>query len=184
MIEPMPAGRRVPKAKVICDDCGREEVFACDYDKSGSPNEAQARRKAQSLGWAYVKRKLRCLSCEAKRKTTEKESDVQISAKPREPDGKQKRLIILALEDAYDDKARRYKGGETDKTIAEDLGGGIMPGWVAVIRADMFGPAGNEEVDRLHSEIEAFRAEVNDKLRDMENRLKKAVETHDRRVKA
>lgn len=77
---------------------------------------------------------------------------------PREPTGPQKRLIVLALENSYDVKGKRYRGHETDATLAADLGDGIMPGWVAALREDMFGPSGgNEEIEAIRSELAAVK---------------------------
>lgn len=64
----------------------------------------------------------------------------------RQPTRDQKRLIVAALEESYDTKNQRYKGTETDKGIADMLEDGIMAGWVAAVREDMFGPDGNEEL--------------------------------------
>lgn len=79
---------------------------------------------------------------------------------PRQPTRDQKRLIVAALEDAYDTKNQRYKGNETDKGIADMLEDGIMAGWVSAVREDMFGPDGNEELGDLAAEIEACKQRV------------------------
>jgi excisionase family DNA binding protein len=71
----------------------------------------------------------------------------------RQPTREEKRQIIGMLDAAYDTAAGRYVGGETDKTIAESLGGGVMPGWVAEIREELFGPeGGNDELAALVAE--------------------------------
>lgn len=170
MIEPTPRNAGVPRVNVICDDCGRSETVSCDYSRSQSggwtPNEGQARNKITKQGWAEVKGKLRCPKCEAKRKVApEKPREVE-PMKPqnvtllRQPTPKQKREIIAILEEVYDDDLKRYRGHETDKNVAETLEGGVMPGWVAEIREDMFGPAGhNDEVESLMAEISEWRKE-------------------------
>jgi hypothetical protein len=78
----------------------------------------------------------------------------------RQPTRDHKRLIVAALEDAYDTKNQRYKGLETDKGIADMLGDGVMYGWVATIREDMFGPDGNEEMGDLAAEVKAWMSNV------------------------
>lgn len=60
----------------------------------------------------------------------------------REPTREQKRQIMSLLEVSYDTEASRYKGSDTDKTVAEAIGGGCMPGWVAELREEFFGPDG------------------------------------------
>lgn len=85
----------------------------------------------------------------------------------RQPTPKQKREIIGILEDVYDDDSKRYKGQETDKTVAETIGGGVMPGWVAEIREEMFGPDGsNDEMEALMVEMRAWR---DARLKDVAN---------------
>lgn len=72
----------------------------------------------------------------------------------RQPTREQKREIIDFLKEVYDTKTERYKGGESDVTVAEAVGEGCMFGWVATIREELFGPDGrNEELEDL---IKAF----------------------------
>lgn len=177
-IEPIPPGEgRVNQARVVCDDCGRSEVVACKYERRANmalvPMERQAIAKATAHGWALVKNRLLCPTCERKRKmaaATTKASASAVVTPIREPDKAQKRLILMALEDAYDAAAERYKGQATDRSIAEELGAGIMPGWVSALRDEFFGPAGNEEVAAIKAELE--------------KRLEACVSAHDKRVRA
>lgn len=185
MIEPMDKGTdRVPKARGVCDDCGRDEVVTCDYERTGRAgqfvvNEAQAIRKLH--GWALVKGKLRCPKCEAKRKIgnmKEKKEKALMAettnvAPLRQPTKEQKRQIVSLLDETYDTESERYRGGETDKTIAETIGGGCMPGWVAELREEMFGPdGGNDDIEQLLAELAEWRAGIE----------KQAAELHDRHV--
>ena len=42
-----------------------------------------------------------------------------------------------------------YKGADTDKAIADTIGSGCMPGWVAEVREEFFGPDGaNDELEK------------------------------------
>lgn len=192
-------GKGVHRAQVICDECGREDTVACDYTgkpgRKTEPNEGQIIRKMTGQGWALVRGKLNCPGCEAKRKVdaaakkqeaemAEQKSNVRALSGIRLPDRDQKRLIILALEDAYDAKAQRYRGGETDRTVAEGLGATIMPGWVSALREEFFGPAGNEEVEAIRAEIETIRRETAQKLDALTKRLDACVGAHDKRVGA
>lgn len=91
---------------------------------------------------------------------------------PREPTAKQERLIIMALEDAYDDQSHRYKGQNTDRTVADDLGDGIMFGWVARVREKLFGPSGeNEEIAAIRADINALSSEHAAKVAALTKRL-------------
>jgi hypothetical protein len=177
-------------------------------------NEGQAIRKIEAQGWALVKKKLRCPACEASRRavTANSSGDTTTHAlgrdkpmeKPpatvtslRQATPKQKREIIGILEDVYDDDSKRYKGQETDKTVAETIGSGVMPGWVAEIREEMFGPDGsNDEMDALLIEMRAWRdARMKDVsnarihlenaekvLRDMDQAIAKVVEFEKRQA--
>ena len=72
----------------------------------------------------------------------------------RMPTREQKRQIIDMLTAVYDTKASRYTGAETDLTVAEAIGGGILFGWDAQIREDLFGPAGgNAEMEALRDDL-------------------------------
>ncbi len=124
--------------------------------------------------------------------------DTKQPAGPPEPSGNrqptrdQKRLIILALEDAYDNAARRYRGDMTDRRLCDQLGDGIMPGWVSALREDFFGPAGNEEVEALLIELaamSAMQADMRKALSEMDSRIaaltartNACVHGHDKRV--
>jgi len=148
-----------PRATAHCDmpECDRTEVVACGYRRntSGSaqaiPDEKQVHAKLVGQGWSFVKGKLRCPACEAKRKVV----PMKAAEAPREPTRSQKREIMDMLETAYDTDNERYTGGDTDDTVADVLK--VMPGWVAQIREEFFGPAGgNENMSALRIEIEQF----------------------------
>lgn len=143
-------------------------------------SEGKVTTKLQSAGWAVVRGKHHCANCEAARKrpasapvavqgpTSQKSlaSDVAFdgaasSASLRAPTPKQKREIIGMLELAYDDSAKRYKGTDTDKTVADAIGGGCLPGWVTEVREELFGPDGsNEEIEAILRDIAAARKEI------------------------
>ncbi|WP_420415908.1 hypothetical protein [Marinovum algicola] len=161
------SGKGVNRAKAICDDCGREEVVTCSYEKSdsarfpeGKPNEGQIKAKITQHGWSFVKRCLRCPTCEAKRKADRMNAktpkEVTGPDEPNGPTRKQKREIIDMLEAVYDVDAERYKAGDTDDTVADVLG--VRPGWVTELREDLFGPDGaNEEIENLRCRIGVLR---------------------------
>lgn len=188
-VESIPHGEnRNPMARLVCDDCQKGEVVPCRYTGSaskgtGGPDMGQAHKKATGKGWSIVKGKIHCPSCTAKRKAaaapqkwikdaigkheaeatmSKIEDKNEVSSNSiRKPTPKQERLIILALEDAYDDQAKRYRGNATDKAIADELGDGVLFGWVAEVRERLFGPSGgNEEIDAIRAAIEAAQSKV------------------------
>ncbi|EDM70818.1 hypothetical protein RAZWK3B_15513 [Roseobacter sp. AzwK-3b] len=156
--------------------------------------EGQVLKKIEAAGWAQVRNALRCPTCEAKRRQKcRKEANMTgftFDAKAalheaqkcrkdattmtkknvthlRQPTPKQKREIIGLLEDVYDDERKCYTGAETDKTVAEAIGNGVMWGWVAEIREEMFGPDGsNDEMEALLTEMRAWR---NAQMKDVAN---------------
>ena len=143
-------------------------------------NMAQVMPKLHAAGWTYIKGVLRCVDCEINRifdhedaqpleKPMAKEPTVIVVPPPpvsplRQPSRDQKRQIVAALEMAYDIKNQRYSGTETDKSIADMLGDGIMYGWVATIREDMFGPDGNEELGSLAADVTAWMKKVDEQM--------------------
>lgn len=163
-------GKGVNRAKVICDECTRDDVVTCDYERiagrAWKPNEGQIIRKIEAHGWVLVKGKLRCKACEAKRRASamevkEKANEISAKEKLREPTAKQKRDIIGMLEIVYDDDRKRYKDGETDRTVADAVGGGVLWGWVAQLRDEFFGP------DMRNVEVEAIRSEIGKAVAEM-----------------
>lgn len=181
-------------ATAVCDCCGEEQTERCGYSKKSGgayqPNEAQVLNKVQAHGWTFIKNKLRCPACEAARKAEHhtkpeespmptKTEDDPISAPGvpalRQPTGKQKREIISMLELAWDDARSRFKAGESDKTVAEAIGGGVMWGWVKQIREDMFGhDTRNEEAEKLATDLIALRVEMDEKTHAVRKTISEA----------
>lgn len=199
----------VHRADVICDGCGRVETVSCDYIKhrrtGSSPNVGQINQKMVGKGWAMVRNVLRCPACEAKRRahdaapkwladaqTLINEEDGMVAKvvdtpKLRDPSPEQRGDIIEMLVACYDRKAKRYRGEDTDKTVADAVGAGCLAGWVAQIREENFGPAGgNEEIDAIRAQILSLRTECEraqkellhdfcGKLADLEWRINKVI---------
>lgn len=158
-IENIP-GKGVPRAKIVCDECGADEVMACDYHRSGRawrPDEGQMVLRATSLGWELVKGKHHCPKCKRARKT-EMVAKSENTAKPemtRAPEGMDKaerRKIVLAITAVWDEAAERYTGDYTDRAVADEIG--VMPGFVRFVREDIFGGSGgNEQIEALREEV-------------------------------
>lgn len=171
--EQVRSDRGQPRVKCSCDECARVEVVAAVHGKKGGDGHGQAVTKLQKQGWTYLGKTLRCPSCEAKRKAG-KAMEVKSKTKgapvhpapPREPTRAQKREIMDLLDDVYDVEAERYRRGDTDDTVADVLG--VMPGWVAQLREDFFGPAGgNEEMAALIGVVDDLAARVDRCLADL-----------------
>lgn len=185
MIEPIGTKVGQPRARCVCDECGAEQIIQVHYERhkgGASPrrvNEGAAHKKLAHIGWD-VRRGTVCPDCVARKKapaapeTTpepQKDTEAMEAVKEpalREPTPKQKREIIGLLEVVYDDAAKRFKDGESDKTVADAIGGGVLFGWVARIREELFGPdTRNQEVEalrkdlgKLSDDIQAHQAEL------------------------
>ena len=97
-----------------------------------------------------------------------KRTEEEVVTELRQPTRDQKREIILLLTACYDVEAGRYRGADTDKTVAETVGGGCMPGWVAQQREDLFGQnGGNEQIEDTAAEIEAWKADIAKRLTEI-----------------
>lgn len=170
--------RGANKADCQCDNCSNSTIIGCDYERKRGgrwvPRQGQAINKLRQSGWGYVRGRLYCPECEAERRAREPEPTENEDAMTenvtdmRRPTPAQKRQIIALLEEVYDDKKLRYIGGETDKTVADTVGGGCMFGWVAEIRAELFGPDGsNEDMDKLAADL----ADARDLMASLEKQM-------------
>jgi hypothetical protein len=183
------------QAFCTCQDCGGEETIPARHGDSGRErtrnrfalhlhSEAAVIEALKKRGWSHVKNRLRCPKCTEARNPKQQETPVIEAVKPRAPTAEQEVDIIVTLSAVYDRKAKRYSGTETDRTVAETVGGGCMPGWVAQIRQDKFGPAGNEEAEAIRAEIEAIRSEAGKKLDALSARLDALYRSEDKRMRA
>jgi len=175
MIEGMKKAGGIPRATAYCDmkDCDRQEVVACAYHRSprnpgqSFPDEKQVHAKLQGQGWAIVKGKLHCPSCEAKRKVVPMKKPE--TATP-EMTKRERIQIVSMLSECYDLDAERYTSGDTDETVAEILK--VRPGFVAQVREEMFGPAGgNEDMDALEAAIADMLKEMQGIAGDCKNMI-------------
>lgn len=160
---------RLPKGKtevvVRCDSCAdplQDIKFSVmgGNNRSGDMNTttvnsmASVTSRIRAAGWRTQGKSHTCLACLTKPKEQPKEEPMaQVPEPARQPTREQKREIMAMLQDVYDSKAQRYRGIETDKSVAETLGDGILWGWVAQLREEFFGPEGNEEIDKLVAEV-------------------------------
>lgn len=143
-------------------------------------------KAARSKGWTYAEVNGRwqhfCPRCtkrqrgaDPKPKPIEEKTMVQkTEAKQalRQPSQEQRGDIIEMLVLTYDRKAKRYKGADTDKTVAEAVGTWCLPGWVTEIRERDFGPAGgNEEIEAIRAEIAAVQADCAERAAELRKRL-------------
>lgn len=174
-----------PLARAHCDGCA--DTIECHARHARTNGEKSVDRVSSVIrslsrhGWAEVRRKLLCAKCmgksdqkEAKKDVTDmnenRAEEIGNQDSPRQPTREQKRNIMAMLEVAYDVKAGTYLGTDTDKTVADSIGGGVMFGWVAQIREEFFGPnGGNEEINDLKASYEAMHKDTMDVIAKVHN---------------
>lgn len=102
---------------------------------------------------------------------------------PRKPTRDEKRLIVLAIEDHYDDATHSYAAGWSDDKIAADLN--VPRKWVSDLREEFYGPVVDPElaelerkVKSLSTDLEAATAviqEIRRALHDLKERIAKKL---------
>jgi len=158
----------------VCDQCGHEETVCAVHGKK-QEGEGQAARKLQAKGWSYLHKRLLCPTCESNRKVVKMANPKAKASQPEEPTKAQKRSIMQLLEGCYDHASECYCGGETDASVAEVLN--VLPGWVAAIREEFFGPCGtNEDMQALSDDITKKRAELETLIRDTTKQNQKLID--------
>jgi hypothetical protein len=85
---------------------------------------------------------------------------------PQELTRENRRIILAKLEDIYVDERTGYSPGWTDAKVANDLG--VPRAWVKTLRADNFGPEGNEDIRLALSEAKAMLTEITISLKQAE----------------
>ena len=140
--------------------CSGGHIIEHDMEKMLPPDALK--RKLSNRGWLLGKR-LTCPDCKRKKPMpTEAPAPILRTAtdtvSPSEAAKVQRRLAYTAVEDAYDEKRRCYKPGNTDASIAATVG--CAANLVAGIRDEFFGPATIPEPP----EVAALRKDIAEML--------------------
>jgi len=161
------AGRFVATAR--CRECGRSE----EWTAQSMPAPDLVVVKFRQKGWVIRSGKPVCDQCSNTRKERTEMTPTPPVPRPvlKAPTGDkpipsdaaraQRRLAFMAIEEAYDDTAKRYKPGHSDASIAKAVG--CAEGLVATVRNENFGPAvppEPPEVARLRQEIAALGGSI------------------------
>lgn len=181
-----------PYAICTCDDCGAPHEVRADVVRVGqtwAANEGQVHKKLMKAGWRVARKKLSCPDCVQKQKENKVATKVEKSVEtpssvvplpvsaPRAPSLSQRRQILEMLEVSYDIEKGRYNGHETDKTVAEAAGAGVLPGWVTEVREQFFGMnGGNSEIEEAAGQLEELRKtarELRDLIADQDQAISK-----------
>lgn len=109
-----------------------------------------------NAGWT-VGRRLVCPDCNNKSKKAATMSETIDRSPPSDAAKKAHRLMMMALEDYYDEANKRYKPGYSDAKIAEETG--ASEAHVKKTREEYFGPLGQPvELEAVKSELSALQA--------------------------
>lgn len=183
-VEPFRDGQGYPGARVRCDGCGETVEVRVQHQRTRTSSdhmkihEGNLNRKLQAMGWSASGGKQTCPTCLAAKRVKHQEEPVMTASTPDipQPSRDQKREIKAMLDEVYDTKAQRYRGEESDHTVADTLGIERW-GWVTQIREDFFGPDGNEAKDNLIAEVRL-------KLRECDALGAKLHDEHDAIIKS
>ena len=175
------------QASCVCDMCSTEIFINCMHGpKPTTPNKRgnatkpkdeikNSKTVIQQLskqGWKIYQKEVVCGTCFEKRGKEKKLNIKKSTVEPiRQPTRNQKREITLLLNDVYDVDKQHYKQAETDHTVAETLGDGILWGWVSQIREDVFGPDGNEADMLTVGEAKLWMARADEHITSFEEQI-------------
>lgn len=116
-------------------------------------NVVSVQQQLKKQGWRATKHVLKCDKCVSEEiEKMKAQGSIQVKTKPaanidevRQPTREQKREIIGMLDTVYDTEKGHYKGTNSDQSVAEEIGNGVMWGWVKEIRVDMYGDGDENE---------------------------------------
>ena len=144
---------------IECACCGAHESVKINT-RSKDMDPDHVRRILHNKGWLVGQKaaKHQCPDCRNAPKTKSNGTVAAVAEEPRAPSRDEKRQIMKAIQDHYDENAETYIGGCTDQSLAKELG--VPRAWVSIIRDEFFGPAQNEEIAEFAAEIAQLRHEV------------------------
>lgn len=158
-------------ARLVCACCNSKTEKKYDH---AWPDGQKLRRFFTNLGWRLSTRAV-CPICESKsrrqKSTLPHTKDMRMvsipssvinissaSAPPTDAAKEQRRMAYTAIEAAYDEVKKRYYIGNTDATIAEEVGCAVA--LVAKVRDEFFGVNGPpDEVELIKLDIIALQRE-------------------------
>jgi HAMP domain-containing protein len=200
-------------ASVLCDECGQEviEFSAPTISKHGDVFGAALApvdpgflaKRLNKIGWRQVKNRHigpQCVAAMKGRHIEEKDEDGMKSvtrAKQTEetraevtetsfgPDRATLRAIRSLLDAVYDVDAGRYRGSDTDSSVAAAIGNTCAVEWVAAERSIGYGESGSNEMssDSI-DQLEAAEERLRDCLHELQEEADKLSEQAGNAMKA
>lgn len=142
-------------ANIQCAQCGGRETWRINGRR---PPPEILPKHFQQKGWSTRKRPT-CPACTIKNKEAQKmNAKVEPLVKAHTPAAnsdaarKNKRLVIVALEDYFDEAAKRYRSGKSDEAVAEELS--LAPAFVKMVREEFYGKlAEPEDIAQMRDEL-------------------------------
>lgn len=185
--------RMVPAYFARCK-CGASDFIATNGASSSIPEE-RLLKKFRARGWTITKQHEYCPACSRKGVPFQPEETdmnikdqnkvvVPIKNEPRVMQPEDRRRIFRAIDERWDEPARRYEGLTTDKSLADDLH--CPPAWVKEVREQSFGSFGtNEELESVLAlllpmekearELQGTALDLATKFENLESRLSALV---------
>lgn len=151
-------------ARAECTQCGGHE----EWRITKAPPPDQLKRHFTIRGWA-LDRKVTCPSCIATNKLKKQEDRKVIhmtQAANTEAAKRNKRNVIIALEDYFDDKSMCYKSGHSDESVARELN--LASSFVIGVREEFYGKLSEpQEITELRNALTRLTTEskaISDRL--------------------
>lgn len=188
----IPVGNRMVRGyRLTCGRCSASSRVAVNTMRDGDNTKTSRMitRKFEQEGWRVGKtgHQDRCPQCLATQQHQKQKvipmslptpSNVTPIVQPtveKTLGREDRRVIFEKLNDVYVNEKTGYAQTWTDKKVAEDLG--VPRAWVATVREEMFGPAGNNEaIAAAAAETEVVLAKITkalEEVRALETRLSK-----------
>lgn len=138
-------------------------------------------------GWTVGSRRLCCPDCQPKKLKTVQERKEPVSnaaqtvattgpqpnpAKPEVSEAAKRahRMVMMLLEDQYDEANKRYRPGWDDEKVAKETG--AAKAHVAATREQYFGPAGEpEQVAQLRADLLAMERQIHSTISALDTGL-------------
>ena len=154
--------------------------------KDNHVEEGPIYKRLSLMGWSMRGKTVICPTCIAARRSANQETSESNKERaemiretatpkiitgaseipPREPDRATLRAIRTLLDEVYDVASGRYRGSESDETVAEAIGRGCMWGWVSRERIAAYGEGcDNEDMTQAEARIEVISTDITEAMK-------------------
>lgn len=152
-----------------CSICNVASDHGWPFDTNPQKMVANMRRQGWRMGWKHGNQCPECIKTERKEKPVNEAPLNTLHQQPITnigPDPKLARRIYQQLDDHFDEVTKRYKGSESDETIAKRISTSVMI--VAKIREEAYGKlAADPEALKLQQAIDDMAKRYDDRMTAM-----------------